>query len=272
MADGTLRVAAVQTSSQKELRKNLDDCGALVERAGAAGARLIVLPENFAYFGPDEGRRTVSERFGGGGRIESEVASWARSANAYVVAGGLPEQSDEPERPYNAAAVFSPDGRIVATYRKVHLFDVELPDGTKLRESAGTKSGSDAVVVDVDGFTVGLSICYDVRFPELYRRLTDLGAEILLVPAAFTLHTGKDHWTVLLRARAIEAQSWLVAAAQWGRHPGGRTTYGHSMVVDPWGTVVAECSDKSGIVVADIDKEHLQRVRTQLPSLRHRRL
>ena len=272
MADGTLRVAAVQTSSQEDLRKNLDDCRVLVERASAEGARLIVLPENFAYFGPDGGRRAVAERFGGGGTIERELASWARTAKAFVVAGGMPEQSDEPERPYNTAAVFSPDGRLSATYRKIHLFDVELSDGTTLCESAKTKSGSDAVVVDVDGFTVGLSICYDIRFPELYRRLTDVGAEVLLVPAAFTLHTGKDHWSVLLRARAIEAQSWVVGAAQWGRHPGNRATYGHSMVVDPWGTVVAECSDRSGVIVADIDKEHLQRVRTQLPSLRHRRL
>ena len=272
MADGTLRVAAVQTSSQEDLRKNLDENRVLVERAGAAGARLIVLPENFAYFGPDDGRRAVAERFGGGGAIESEVASWARAANAFVVAGGMPEQSDEAERPYNTAAVFGPDGRLAATYRKVHLFDVELSDGTKLRESAKTKSGSDAVVLDVDGFSVGLSICYDLRFPELYRRLVDQGAEVLLVPAAFTLHTGKDHWTVLLRARAIEAQCWVVAAAQWGRHPGSRTTYGHSMIIDPWGSVVAECSDRSGIVVADVDRAYLQRVRTQLPSLRHRRL
>jgi predicted amidohydrolase len=272
MADGMLRVAAVQTSSQEDLRKNLDDCRVLVERAADAGARLIVLPENFAYFGPDDGRRAVAERYGGGGSIEREVATWARAARAFVVAGGMPEQSGDPERPFNTAAVFSPDGDLVATYRKIHLFDVELSDGTKLRESAKTSGGSEPVVIDVDGFTIGLSICYDVRFPELYRRLTDLGAEVLLVPAAFTLHTGKDHWTVLLRARAIEAQCWVVGAAQWGRHPGGRATYGHSMIVDPWGTVVAECSDRSGVVVADVDKEYLRRVRDQLPSLRHRRL
>jgi predicted amidohydrolase len=272
MADGMLRVAAVQMTSQEDLAKNLDDCRVLVERGAAAGARLIVLPENFAYFGPDDGRRAVAERFGSGATIEREVAGWARSANAFVVAGGMPEQSEEPERPYNTAAVFSPDGRVIATYRKIHLFDVDLADGTKLRESGKTKSGSDAIVFDVDDFTIGLSICYDIRFPELYRRLADLGAEILLVPAAFTVHTGKDHWAVLLRARAIEAQCWVVAAAQWGRHPGNRTTYGHSMVVDPWGTVVAEASDRSGVVVADVDKEYLRRVRAQLPSLRHRKL
>lgn len=272
MADRTLRAAAVQMNSQEDPRKNLDDCRVLVAQAGAARARLIVLPENFAYFGPDEGRRAIAERLGEGGAIESEVSSWARSANAFVVAGGMPERSDDAERPYNTAAVFAPDGRLVAKYRKVHLFDVDLSDGTKLSESAKTKPGAEPVVVDVDGFKVGLSICYDVRFPELYRRLVDAGAEILLVPAAFTLYTGKDHWSVLLRARAIEAQCWVVAAAQWGRHPGGRATYGHSMIVDPWGTVVAESSDKSGVVVADLDEEYLKRVRAQLPSLRHRRL
>jgi predicted amidohydrolase len=272
MADGTLRVAAVQATSQEDLRKNLDDCRILVERAGALGARLIVLPENFAYFGRDDGRRAVAEQFGDGGVIERELAGWARATHAFVVAGGMPERSEEAERPYNTAAVFAPDGRLVATYRKIHLFDVDLADGTKLNESAKTKPGADPVVLDIDGFTVGLSICYDVRFPELYRRLADMGAEVLLVPAAFTLHTGKDHWNVLLRARAIEAQCWVVAAAQWGRHPGGRTTYGHSMVVDPWGTVVAECSDRSDVIVADLDRAYLERVRSQLPSLRHRRL
>lgn len=272
MADGTLRAAAVQVSSQEDVRKNLADCRALVERAHASGARLILLPENFAYFGPDEGRRAVAERFGEGGPIESALSEWARSANAYVVAGGMPERSDDGERPYNTCAAFSPDGRLMASYRKVHLFDVELADGTTLRESAKTSAGSAPVVADIDGFKVGLSICYDVRFPELYRRLADQGAEVLVVPAAFTVHTGKDHWAVLLRARAIESQAWLVAAAQWGRHPGGRTTFGHSMIVDPWGAIVAECSDRTGLIVADLDRAYLERVRAELPSLRHRKL
>jgi predicted amidohydrolase len=258
MADGTLRAAAVQTSSQEDLRKNLDECRALVEQAAAHAARLIVLPENFAYFGPDEGRRSVAERFGEGGPIETALAAWARSAKAFVVGGGMPEKSGDPERPFNTCAAFGPDGRLVGAYRKIHLFDVDLSDGTKLSESAKTTPGSEPVVLDVDGFKVGLSICYDVRFPELYRR--------------FTVHTGKDHWAVLLRARAIEAQSWVVAAAQWGRHPGGRTTYGHSMIVDPWGTVVSESSERSGVVVADLDREYLSRVRAGLPSLRHRKL
>jgi predicted amidohydrolase len=152
------------------------------------------------------------------------------------------------------------------------LFDVDLPDGTELRESSHTSSGAEPVVVEVAGFKVGLSICYDLRFPELYRALVSRGAEVLVVPAAFTLLTGKDHWHVLLRARAIEAQSWVIAAAQWGTHPKGRTTYGHSLVIDPWGCVVAECSDRVGLVVADLDRGYLELVRKRLPSLCHRRL
>ncbi len=168
--------------------------------------------------------------------------------------------------------MIGPDGRRVASYRKIHLFDVELPDGTELRESVATTAGAEPVVVEVDGFKVGLSICYDLRFPELYRALVDRGAEIIVVPAAFTLQTGKDHWHVLLRARAIESQCWLVAAAQWGRHPKGRASYGHSLVADPWGQVVAECSDRVGVIDADVDREYLERVRRTLPSLAHRRL
>lgn len=272
MTDGTLRVAALQTSSQGDLAKNLAECGALVERAAASGARMILLPENFAYFGADEGRRAVAERIGDGGPIQTALAGWAKDAGAFVVGGGMPERSDDPGRPYNGCLVYAPDGRLSALYRKIHLFDVDLADGTTLRESSKTVPGTEPVVVDVDGFKVGLSICYDVRFPELYRRLVDRGAEVLAVPSAFTLHTGKDHWAVLLRARAIEAQCWVVAAAQWGRHPGGRATYGHSMVVDPWGLIVAEASDRVGLVVTDVDRAYLERVRAELPSLRHRRL
>jgi predicted amidohydrolase len=168
--------------------------------------------------------------------------------------------------------VFDPGGNLAAAYRKIHLFDVDLPDGTRLRESDTTTPGREPAVAEVDGFKLGLSVCYDLRFPELYRALVDRGAEVLLVPAAFTLTTGKEHWHVLLRARAIEAQCWLVAAGQWGRHPRGRASYGHSLVVDPWGTVVAEAADRVGFVIADIERPDLARVRDALPSLRHRRL
>jgi predicted amidohydrolase len=273
MATDTLRVAAVQLSSQDDVGANLAECRKRVRQAAEAEAKLVLLPENFAYMGADAGKLAGVEALEDpAARLSRALSDMARESAITLVAGGLPEESGHPGRPYNTSAVWDPTGRLVARYRKIHLFDVDLPDGTTLRESSATASGDEPVVVDVEGFRVGLSICYDVRFPELYRRLADLGAEVLLVPAAFTLHTGKDHWHVLLRARAIEAQCFVVAAAQWGKHPQGRVTYGHSLVVDPWGTVVAEASDQVGVVVADLDRGYLARVRAALPSLRHRRL
>jgi predicted amidohydrolase len=273
LASPKVRVAGVQLSSQDDLAENLAECRRLVAEAASRAATCVVLPENFAYFGPEEGRRALAESESDPeapiGRALSEMA---REHRVTLVAGGMPEKSDDPLRPFNTCRVVGPDGSVVARYRKIHLFDVDLPDGTSLRESSSTSAGTDPVVVDVSSVTVGLSICYDLRFPELYRVLSSAGARVLVVPAAFTVHTGKDHWHVLLRARAIEAQAWVVAAAQWGKHPRGRTTYGHSMIIDPWGTVVAECSDGSGVVVADVDLAYLDRVRASLPSLQHRKL
>lgn len=273
MANEFLRVAAAQLSSQESLDANLAACRAQLAAAKAHGAELVLLPENFAYMGPEEGKRAIVERLGDSAApIQRFLADAARAHGVSIIAGGFPEQSDDPLRPYNTCAVFDVHGDLVASYRKIHLFDVELADGTTLQESAGASAGDEPVVVSIGGFNVGLSICYDIRFPELYRALVDRGAELLVVPAAFTVHTGKDHWHVLLRARAIEAQCFVLAAAQWGKHPLGRTTYGHSMAVDPWGTIVGEASDRVGIVVADLLREDLRRVRASLPSLRHRRL
>jgi deaminated glutathione amidase len=230
-----------------------------------------VLPENFAFFGPETDKRRVAEPLAGG-TIVSALSEMARESQVFLVGGGFPEQSQDAERPHNTALVLGPDGAQLGAYRKIHLFDVELGSGGSYSESAATSAGSSAVVVEVAGFKLGLSICYDVRFPELYRALSDQGAEVLLVPAAFTLHTGKDHWHVLLRARAIEAQAFVVAAAQHGTHPGGRQTYGHSLVVDPWGTVIAEASDGPGLAQATLERSRLEAVRRTLPSLSHRKL
>jgi predicted amidohydrolase len=184
----------------------------------------------------------------------------------------MPERSADPDRPYNTCVVVAPDGRVTARYRKIHLFDVDLPDGSSHRESASTSAGEAPVTVVVGGFTIGLSVCYDLRFPELYRLLSTAGADALVVPAAFTLFTGKDHWHVLLRARAIEAQAYVVAPAQWGRHPRGRQTYGKSLVADPWGEVIAQAPEGEGLAIATLDRAYLEDVRARVPSLRHRRL
>jgi len=272
-ADATV-VAALQMSSQADVGANLDRAESLLREAARRGATLALLPENFAYFGDEAGKRAHAEVLTPGaasGPIAARLAGVARELGVSVLAGGMPERSLDPLRPYNTCAVFGPDGALVATYRKRHLFDVDL-EGRAYRESASTTPGEAAVALPLSGFQVGLSICYDVRFPELYRALTALGAEVLVVPAAFTVPTGKDHWHVLLRARAIEAQAYVVAAAQWGAHPGGRQTYGKSCIVDPWGDVVAQASDGEGVIVATLDRAYLEQVRARVPSLKHRRM
>ncbi|HEV7554498.1 MAG TPA: carbon-nitrogen hydrolase family protein, partial [Kofleriaceae bacterium] len=189
----------------------------------------------------------------------------------WIVGGGLPELvPGDTKRTYNTLAVIDPAGKLAARYRKIHLFDVDIPGGAVLRESDATAAGDELVTVDIAGARVGLSICYDVRFPELYRRLVkDRGAEVLLVPAAFTAHTGAAHWNLLLRARAIEDQAWVVAAAQWGRHNDKRESYGHTLVVDPWGTIVGEREEGDGVVMATLDGATVAKRRAQMPVLRH---
>ena len=265
-------VAAVQLGSQGDVEENLARVDQRVEEASRRGAQVVVLPENFAYFGDEEGKRTLAEDLDGAGPIVRRLADRARAHALWIIAGGLPERSDDPGRPFNTCAVFAPDGRVAARYRKVHLFDVDLADGSRYRESACTMPGDAPVVVDMAGLPIGLSVCYDLRFPELYRALSVRGAEALVVPAAFTLMTGKDHWHVLLRARAIEAQAYVIAAAQWGKHPRGRQTYGKSCIIDPWGDVIAQASEGEGVVTATLEPAFLTRVRDSLPALRHRRL
>jgi predicted amidohydrolase len=267
-----LRVAVVQMSSQADSARNLARAAEHIAKAGAEGAQLVLLPENFAYMGPEDGKRALAERLDGEtrGPILIALADAARRAGVFVIGGGMPELSGDHDRPYNTCAVVGPDGALVARYRKLHLFDVEVGDGQNYRESASTSRGAEPVAVSILGFRVGLSICYDLRFPELYRKLADLGAELVVVPAAFTLATGKDHWHVLLRARAIETQAYVAAAAQWGVHPRDRRTYGKSLVADPWGDVIAQCPDGEGFVIATVDRRRVQAVRASLPSLRHR--
>lgn len=273
MEPETLRVAAVQLQSQDDVQQNLEVIRRLVASARRDGAKLVVLPENFAYFGADTGKHSHAERLSEPeGKIQRALAELARSSEVFLVAGGFPEASADPARPYNTALVYGPDGQLVGSYRKIHLFDVALRDGTVHSESAASTPGDSLVTFDIGRFRVGLSICYDLRFPELYRGLVDRGANVLLVPAAFTAQTGKDHWHPLLRARAIESQSYVVAAAQWGKHPLGRATYGHSLVVDPWGTIVAEASDKVGVVSASLEFDYLEQVRAAVPCLTHRKL
>jgi deaminated glutathione amidase len=268
-----MRVAVVQLNSQDTVAENLVRVRHWLAQAAAAGAKLVALPENFAFFGEEAQKRELAERLDGAfpGPILAALAEAATKHGVWIVGGGMPERSDDPARPYNTAVLVDPKGQVAASYRKVHLFDVSLPDGTSYRESAATSAGSEPVTAEVLGVRVGLSVCYDVRFPELYRRLVDQGARIVTVPAAFTLTTGKDHWHALLQARAIENQVYVMAPAQHGKHPRGRQTYGKSIIVDPWGEVVAQCSEGEGFAAADLDFAYQDRVRTSLPSLLHRK-
>jgi predicted amidohydrolase len=268
-----MTVGVVQLSSQDDVTQNLARATELVEHAARAGAEVVVLPENFAFMGEEHDKRGHAEPGDGTGPILGAIRGVAERTKAWIVAGGMPERSADAARPYNTSFLVAPDGRIAARYRKVHLFDVEIPHGPTLMESRATMPGeTDLATCDVRGVPLGMTVCYDVRFPELYRRLASMGARIVTVPAAFTLTTGKDHWTVLLRARAIENQVFVLAAAQHGKHPRGRQTYGKSAVIDPWGDVLAQVSEGEGWAVARIDFAYQDRVRAGLPCMRHRRL
>jgi deaminated glutathione amidase len=268
-----ITVAAAQMQSQDDLDENLTCADQLVRRAAQRGATLVVLPENFAFMGVEDEKRGIAESLSADakGPILSALRGMARQNGVFVIGGGMPERSDDPARPFNTSVLVSPEGAVVASYRKIHLFDVEVGDGASYHESRATSAGDRVVVADVGGVAVGMSVCYDVRFPELYRKLADKGAVLATVPAAFTLMTGKDHWHVLLRARAIESQLVVVAAAQCGIHPKGRRTYGKSCIIDPWGDVLAQAPDGVGIVCTTVDLERALRVRQSLPSLAHRR-
>jgi len=264
-----LRVACVQLESGADRDLNLAAADRLVARAAAAGARLVLLPEKWNGIGNREQLQALAEPLDGGPSLAA-MSDWARRHDLWLVGGSITEYREGRDRLSNTCCVFAPDGGLAAVYRKIHLFDVEV-GGRVYRESEAEEPGDDVVVVDdVDGWGVGLSVCYDVRFPELYQALALSGAQLLTVPANFTLATGKDHWHVLLRARAIESQCYVLAAAQVGA-PAGRPSYGHSVVVDPWGTVLADAPDEETVVVAEVDRARLGRIRETLPSLAHRR-
>ncbi len=269
----TLRVAAVQLQSTDDVIANLESCEHCIAEAADRGAEFVVLPENFAYFGANQGKRAIAESLTGpAGPIRNSLVRSASQLGLTILAGGWPELSSDPDRPFNSATLFLPDGSVKANYRKFDLFDVTLPSGDRIQESSAMMAGSDIVCADVNDLRVGLSICYDLRFPELYRKLVDRGSQVLCIPSAFTRETGQDHWHMLVRTRAVESQCWVIAANQWGVHPNGKETYGHSLIVDPWGSILAEVESGIGVIVADLELQTLGRVRSSLPCLRHRRL
>ena len=270
--------ACVQLHSGADVERNVAEAERLVRRAAGYGASLVATPECTVYLGPWDERARIAESVDG--PIASHFSALATSLGIHLLIGSFPERalladgSPDPVRSYNTSLLFGPNGRLLATYRKIHLFDVDVKGGPRLQESRTTVAGDRVVSCDTALGKLGLSICYDLRFPELYRALVDDGAQLITIPAAFTLDTGKDHWHALVRARAIETQCWVLAPGQWGRHGDGgiRRSYGHSMIVDPWGAVVAECGEGEGICLAEIRRDRVGSVRQGMPLAQHRKL
>lgn len=262
--------AAVQMNSTEDRERNLEQAFALVERAVERGAEFVALPENVDMIGPHGPKVANAEPLDGPTFMRFKAK--AKEKKIWLLAGSIAEVSTQPGKARNTSVLFGPDGKRVAIYRKIHLFDVELADGTRFRESDVVEAGTEVVIAKTRLATFGMTICYDLRFPELYRALVTNRAEVLLVPSAFTMQTGKDHWEVLLRARAIENTAWVIAPAQTGDHGRGRRSYGNAMIVDPWGTVVARCSEGPGICLAELDPAVLESTRAAIPSLKHRKL
>lgn len=266
------RIAAIQMTSGVEVAANLATAKQLVAEAARAGAGLAVLPENFALMARTDAERLGAAEDDGRGPIQDFLAETARRHGLWLVGGTLPIKASTPHKARAACLLFDDKGARAARYDKIHLFDVVLPNGEQYRESAVFEHGTDIVVADTPFGKLGLAVCYDLRFPELFRAMVDRGAECFAVPSAFTAVTGRAHWEVLVRARAVENFAYVIAAAQGGRHANGRETYGHSMVVNPWGEIVAQRETGEAVVAADCDRARQTDIRARLPSLRHRRL
>jgi len=265
-----MKIAALQMVSTPDVERNLDAAAALIDEATRAGAALVALPEYFCLMGRVDTDKLAVAESDGDGPIQQRLAAAARQHGVWVVGGTLPLRTADPARVRNTCLVYGPDGSRAARYDKIHLFAF---DNGRERYDEGRvlERGEHSVALDVDGWRVGLSVCYDLRFPELYRQLSSPPCDLICVPSAFTYTTGRAHWELLLRARAVENQCYVIAPAQGGRHENGRQTWGHSLIVDPWGEVLACREEGPGVVIATLAREAIARVRTQLPALSHRR-
>ena len=266
------RVAAIQMTSSRRVDANLDEARHLIASAVTEGAQLIVLPENFSFLGASDAERIEAAEQAGSGPAQDFLLEQAREHRVWIVGGTVPILQ-EPGRACSRSMLVDPEGRCAAAYDKIHLFDVTVPDNEKesYHESATTLAGGQPVTAATPYGRIGMTVCYDIRFPGLFHRLSCLGMDVLVVPAAFTVPTGLVHWEPLLKARAIESLVYVIASGQTGVHAGGRQTYGHSMVIDPWGAILAQRAAGAGIVVADLDMMRLNEIRRQFPVLEHRR-
>ncbi len=267
------RAAAVQMASGPNVNANLIEAGRLIGLAAEAGAELVVLPENFALMGMSEEDKVTAREEEGEGPIQDFLAQAAARHRVWLVGGTVPLVAEDDRKVRAACLLYDPRGEQVARYDKMHLFDVRIEQsGERYEESLTIEPGQEAVVVDTPFGRLGLAVCYDLRFPELFRRMLDLGAELFAVPSAFTAFTGAAHWETLVRARAVENLAYVVAAAQGGYHANGRETHGDSMIVDPWGNVLDRLPRGSGVVLAELDRQRLEGIRRTFPTLAHRRL
>ncbi|HYJ14623.1 MAG TPA: carbon-nitrogen hydrolase family protein [Candidatus Limnocylindria bacterium] len=262
--------AAVQMVATDDKAANLAEAEHWLREAVHQGARLAVLPEVFIWRGSKKFERVFAEPIPG--PTSDKLAGLARELKIHLVGGSILEEIPANPKAYNTSLLFDPSGSLIAAYRKIHLFDVDLANGASLRESETRAHGGDVVVAQTELGALGLSVCYDLRFPELYRRLADRGAQLIFAPSAFTAFTGRAHWETLVRARAIENQAYVIAADQFGKSAKSFECHGHSMIVDPWGTILAELADGPGVVMAEIDLDRLANVRAELPALEHRKL
>lgn len=262
-----MRVAVIQMNSQSDTGHNFEAAEMLLSGAAKQGATYALLPENFAFFGSEQEKLHKCEQISA--QTTAFLSATAKKLRMTVTGGGFPVAADA-GKVYNAAVTFSPEGVEIHRYLKKHLFDVAPGDNVSYQESRSTQSGSSELsLFGLDDFHVGMTVCYDVRFPALYRKYARMGADVLCIPAAFTRLTGGAHWHALLRARAIENTSYVLAAAQTGQHYGGRETFGHSVIIDPWGEIIAELNDRPGFVTAEINPARVAEVRTRMPSLTH---
>ncbi len=265
------RMAAVQMASGPQVSANLTEAARLIATAAAKGAKLVALPENFALMPVRESDRLAVAEADGHGPLQDYLSEKAREHRVWLVGGTIPLKAREKGKLRAACLLFNDRGERVARYDKMHLFDVKLGNGEHYHESNFFEAGAETVVADTPFGRMGLAVCYDLRFPELFRRMLDQGAELFVVPSAFTAHTGRAHWETLVRARAIENLAYVIAPDQGGYHVNGRETHGDSMIVSPWGEVLDRLARGSGVVIADCPSERLQHTRESLPSIRHRK-
>ena len=267
------KLAAIQMSSGPNIQPNLDEAAKLIEQAASQGAELIVLPENFSQMPMNDEERVANAEAIGDGKVQTFLSVQAKKNNTWIVGGTIPIKSDEIGKAYSSSLLYNNLGEQVARYDKIHMFDVLIEENNETyNESATTVAGEKVVVVDTPLGRLGLSVCYDLRFPELYRTMVDEGMEICAIPSAFTAFTGQSHWEPLIRARAIENQCYVIASAQGGYHVNNRQTYGHSMIVNSWGNVLGSVGTGPGVVITEMDRSVLETTRSKFQVLNHRKL